>query len=303
MVINLSFIISTKNRLSFLKITLEKLIPTLQDDEEIIVVDGKSSDGSKEYLEKLYSEKKIHYFISEPDKNQANGWNKAMLMANGEIIKKVIDDDIICLNAIRICKDYMLKNLNVDVCISNDMSVKLGENVDKISFHSRIKQFQNWKVGKIKSFTSGDVHMLIRRTSLAYIGLYDASFTMIDWEYSLRMSYLRANIAYYTGYNALSISHEASISSNTNQKRLKHESKRACPMYEYAGDAAQISFWSKIKIFIGRNILSKFKMSKSVEKKTIFSNQEFINFYLNYQKFLDNYNSNNFGHFVFYKTK
>ena len=90
MTFDLSFIIATCNRLSFLKITLQKLIDELQPDEEIVVVDGNSTDGSKEYLQQLFNEGKIHQFISEPDKNQAHAWNKAMLMAQGIVIKKII---------------------------------------------------------------------------------------------------------------------------------------------------------------------------------------------------------------------
>src|SRR5258707_2805983 len=106
----LSFIISTKNRLTFLKILFAHLLPVLKPDEEIVVVDSKSTDGSAEYLQDLFSSKKIHQFTSEPDKNQAHGWNKALLMAKGTIIKKLIDDDVHNISAIRECRDFMLQN-------------------------------------------------------------------------------------------------------------------------------------------------------------------------------------------------
>jgi glycosyltransferase involved in cell wall biosynthesis len=85
---NLSYVIATRNRLPFLKITLGRLISNLQPSEEIVVVDGNSTDGAKEYLQQLFADGRIHQFISEPDHNQAHGWNKAMLMARGTIIKK-----------------------------------------------------------------------------------------------------------------------------------------------------------------------------------------------------------------------
>ena len=50
----LSYIIATRNRLPFLKITIEKIIDNIQPDEEIVVVDGNSTDGAKEYLNKLF---------------------------------------------------------------------------------------------------------------------------------------------------------------------------------------------------------------------------------------------------------
>jgi len=248
---NMSYIIATRNRLPFLKITLSRLIDQRLPDEEIVVVDGNSTDGSKEYLQGLLDEGKIHQFISERDKNQAHAWNKAMLMASGTIIKKIIDDDVFSYEAIRDCKNFMLQNPGVDVLISNDLASGLNDH-QNIQQCSRLTQFEKWKGGLMPSFTFGDVHMLIRRTSLAYIGLYSISFVMMDWEYSLRISYLKANIAYYTGYNALSVDHPQTISSLKDRMLIEEQGKKGCIFYEYAGDTAEISAWSKLKIGAGK---------------------------------------------------
>jgi hypothetical protein len=77
---------------------------------------------------------------------------------------------------------------------------------------------------------------------------------MMDWEYSLRISYLKANIAYYTGYNALSVAHSQTVSSLKNKKLIEEQGKRGCVFYEYAGDSAEISLWSKIKIQAGKRL-------------------------------------------------
>jgi len=225
----------------------------LQADEEIVVVDGNSTDGSKHYLQTLFNEGKIHQYISEPDKNQAHAWNKAMLMAKGDIIKKIIDDDVFCYKAIRECKNFMLQNPAIDVVISNDLGTSLHDykNIQKLS---RLPQFKKWEKGLSPSFTFGDVHLLIRRSSLAHIGLYNTAFVMMDWEYSLRISYLKANIAYYTGYNALSVGHPQTVSSLKNKKLTEEQGKRGCVFYEYEGDGAEIRPWSKIKIYAGKRL-------------------------------------------------
>lgn len=252
--ISLSYILTTRNRLPSLVITLEKLFQYILPDEEIIIIDSDSSDGTKNYLEKLFTEGKIHQYISEPDHNQAHGWNKAMLLARGTIIKKIIDDDVFCYKAIRECKMYMLANQNVDVVISNDLAVSIND-YKGIKKHSRLQQFEKWQKNLMPSFTFGDVHMLIRRSSLAYIGLYNTKFLLMDWEYSLRISYLRAKIVYYTGYNALSVYHPSTVSSTRNEKLVKQQGKRGSIFYEYKGDEAEISTWSKVKILIGKKIL------------------------------------------------
>jgi glycosyltransferase involved in cell wall biosynthesis len=289
MKIDLSYIIATRNRLPFLKITIEKLIDELHPDEEIVVVDGNSNDGTTAYLKQLFEKGKIHQFISEPDKNQAHAWNKAMLMAKGTIIKKIIDDDVFCYQAIRECKNYMLQNPDVDVMISNDLSTSLG-NYNNINKHSRLPQFEKWKKELKPSFTFGDVHMLIRKSSLAYIGLYNTEFVMMDWEYSLRISHLKANIAYYTGYNALSVGHPQTVSSLKNHKLIDEQGKRACVFYEYAGDRAEISLSSKTKIFIGK-LLYRVKAAEKIQAEP---DQDIASIYNYYYRYLLEINSEKF---------
>lgn len=278
----LSYIITTRNRLPFLKITLDKLIENIQPDEEILVIDSDSTDGTFDYLKTLYEKGKIHQFISEPDKNQAHGWNKAMLLARGILIKKIIDDDIFCYSAIRKCKDYMLANQKVDVIISNDLSSSLTKK-ELIEKHSRLDEFKDWKSAKTKSFTFGDIHMIIRKSALTYIGLYNTGFTMMDWEYALRISYLRANIAYYTGYNALSVSHDNTVSALKNLEQIKEQGKKAQFFYEYAGDSAKISTWSKIKIVLGKILLAKKTTSavNVIDENNLKATYQYLQEYLN----------------------
>ncbi len=248
---SLSYIISTKNRLSFLKILFDRLLPQIEADEEIVVVDAASTDGSREYLEELYAKGKIQRFVSEPDQNQAQGWNKALLMARGTIIKKLIDDDVYCFEAIRKCRDHMLENPAIDLCISHVLNSSLS-NPSQVDAASRLSQFEAWKSGLTKSFTFSDVSMLIRRSSLSFIGLYDTQFRMIDWEFALRASYLKAKIAYYTGFNALAVHTPGNVTSGTDDITRKKEEALGKLKYEYPGDAADINLYSKFKIWGGK---------------------------------------------------
>ena len=266
---NISYIFATRNRLPFLKLTLQRLLDELQGDEEIVVVDGNSTDGSKAYLQGLLEQGKIHQFVSENDKNQSHAWNKAMLLAKGDIIKKIIDDDVFCYTAIRKCKNYMLLHPEVDVLLSNDLSCELRE-YKNIDTHNRLPYFEEWNKKLVPSFTFGDVHMLIRRSSLSYIGLYYPAFVMMDWEYSLRISYLQANICYYTGFNALSVMHPQSVSALKDLNLIQEQGKRGEVFYEYKGDQAHISLWSRVKIFIGEQLYAaKMRATSSAEPPSV----------------------------------
>lgn len=296
--ISLSYIIATRNRLPFLKITLEKLLNELQADEEIVVVDGNSTDGAKDYLQQLFNDGKIHQFVSEPDHNQAHAWNKALLMAKGNIIKKIIDDDIYDYAAIRRCRDYMFNNLSVDIVISNCLTAHLLQ-PENIKEANRIAQYKRWKSFDFKSFTFSDVSILIRKNALSYIGLFDTQFTMMDWEYALRASWLRANIVYYTGYNALSVGTPGNVTSKTSAERLKTEGKIGMLKYEYAGDRSDISLYSELKIAVGRFLFHKrdrhfgdAKQLQTIDSKKI------KDVYTDLYQHLSNYNQSHQGDFI-----
>ncbi|MES2425760.1 MAG: glycosyltransferase [Bacteroidota bacterium] len=296
MKIELSYIIATYNRLAFLKITLEKLLAKLQPGEEIVIVDGNSTDGTKEYLQQLFEQRKIHQFLSEPDKNQAHAWNKAMLMAKGILIKKIIDDDVFDYQSIRKCKDHMLQHPLVDVVLSNDLSSLFNDH-KIIHPDTRIPEFEKWCKGLLPSFSFGDVHMLIRRSSLSYIGLYNTAYVMMDWEYALRISYLKANIVYYTGYNALSVAHPQTVTSSANKQLINLQGKRGAIFYEYDGDNSDMSYWSRLKIFIGK-IIYRSKSSTSLVNPNLTG---INNIYEHYYKAIAEINKNE--HFKFLNSR
>ena len=69
------------NEIQGLKETLQSIISQTYNDYELIVVDGGSNDGCKEYIETV---SRINKWISEPDKGIYNAMNKAIAMAHGE---------------------------------------------------------------------------------------------------------------------------------------------------------------------------------------------------------------------------
>jgi glycosyltransferase involved in cell wall biosynthesis len=300
--IQISWVIASRNRYERLKWNLEYLLAHINENEEIIVVDGNSDDETESYLTQLKNDGRIQTYIRGKDKNQAHAWNKGFLAAKGKYIKKMIDDDILDIISIRKCISKMNENPEADICISEDMSMDVY-NPNSIMRHSRYDAYTKWKNGEVPSFTFGDVHMIIRRSSLALIGLYDTSFIMMDYEYSLRISYLGSGILFYTGCNALSIISNETITANASRKQLMKEGSRANAMYEYAGDRANISQWSKIKIFIGkkRDRILKIKHVNQKENKALSSTTEIQNLYNNALARLMQENNLHNGKFYFHK--
>ena len=240
---------------------------------------------------------KIHQYKSEPDRNQAEAWNKGLLMARGTIIKKIIDDDVHDFKAIRICCDFMLLHPEIDVCISDTLECAL-QSPEQITQASRLPWFLNWKAGKVPSFTFGDVYLLVRRSSLGFIGLYDTQFKMIDWEYSLRISFLCAKIAYYTGFNSLSVATPGNVTSTATKKQLQYEEAIGKLKYNYAGDGSDISFYSRIKIAVGTLLAKSKSYKKSPAPNSAIYPAGLEKTYATFYKKLSDYNADYKGSFI-----
>lgn len=200
----LSYVLTTFNKVEYLRVTLPLLVAACQSDEEIVIVDGGSTDGTKEYLGRLKEEGKIHQFISEKDFGESHGTNKAMLMARGELIKIITDDDVYHYPAIGRCRAFMLNHPKVDVLGFDGFGFSRALPKSTFLPSQYINGYRDW-VSTKKPFLFCGLSLMIRRKSLAYMGLFNPLFKIIDMEYSMRVSSLKAGIAYYTGLGFVNI--------------------------------------------------------------------------------------------------
>ena len=149
----LSYIIATKNKLPYLKMGLEKLIANKKPDEEILVADGASTDGTKEYLERLRRDGKIEDFISEPDYGLAHALNKLVLRSNGELLKYLSDDDVF---------DYKTRRAMTPAAIKGETKNDEGNYFRQLVFYKMLSQndfySRNKKLQTSLVFVSPDDH-------------------------------------------------------------------------------------------------------------------------------------------------
>lgn len=219
----LSYILVTRNKLPYLKVALADLLAHKQRGEEIVVVDGDSTDGSREYLQELFVRGDIDKFISEPDRCIGHGSNKGILMAKGELLKTLTDDDILYYDHIQKCKAFMFEHPEIDVIGMNGMT-------DDGKEYHREEDFLLWKTTPYHPFMFFELGMMMRRSSIPLIGLFDTSFTFCDAEYTIRLTAGKARIGWYTGIAWKHVSNRSST--NINQRELwRKESARLRWMY------------------------------------------------------------------------
>jgi len=209
---------------------LEKLVADLQPDEEIVVADGGSKDGTPEYLQHLLETGQIQQFVSERDKGESHGLNKCMFLAQGEIIKCISDDDAFCYSAIRKAAVFMHEHPEVDVVLGYNVAAQ----IDDLSF-VRVKEdpardYQRWFETQ-EPFQMIGLPMLVRRSSLPLIGLFSTGVVMVDLEFIYRISSLKVNIAWCSAVLSAHVSHPEGNFNRMSQQSRDEEYNRIAAYY------------------------------------------------------------------------
>jgi glycosyltransferase involved in cell wall biosynthesis len=101
----LSICIATYNRANFIGETLESIIPQLDDDVEILVVDGASTDNTEDVLcQYTRTESRIRYVRLFSKGGVDQDYDKSVQIARGEYCWLFTDDDVLRPGAIRAVK-------------------------------------------------------------------------------------------------------------------------------------------------------------------------------------------------------
>ena len=264
--ITLSYVLTTFNKLSFLEVVLDELIQNRKADEEIIVIDGGSNDGTPEYLNSLKTKGDIDFYLSEKDKGESHGFNKGFLLAKGRLIKVVTDDDAFFHPVIQKCKEYMLLSPGIDIMAGN-MGNIIIEDLNSLywSFSSQ-DDFKLWKDGLLKNFFFNGTCLMIRKSSLNLTGLFSTSSLLADMEFTLRVTGV-ANIAWCTGLISTRILNPESNNLKFAEK-ARIEDEKLCRFYDYKH--AHIRKQEELK---KRSVYRKLRSSISNVKASIFRNR------------------------------
>jgi len=136
--IKLSICISTLNRAGYIKQTLDTIVPQLNENVELIIVDGGSSDNTKDIVEKYINQNTcVKYFQEIINSGFDIDYDKAIKYSQGEFCWLMTDDDLLELNAVNKVLSKIKKNIDLIIVnskvMNTDFSIVLSERQLKIT--------------------------------------------------------------------------------------------------------------------------------------------------------------------------
>lgn len=176
----ISIIIATFNAGRTLQNCLDCIREQKDDDIELLIIDGGSSDLTGEIISR--NKDIVDFYISEPDKGLYHAWNKGISKARGEWILFLGADDFLLPFALDKYRSFLDKNILICEYISA-RAYYVDENDKLIKI---IGEKWNWNTFKNR-MTVSHVASLHKRSLFDEIGLFNLDFKICaDYEFLMR---------------------------------------------------------------------------------------------------------------------
>jgi glycosyltransferase involved in cell wall biosynthesis len=106
--VKISIITPSLNQAAFLEETLRSVLGQCYPSLESIVIDGGSTDGSVDIINRYQHE--LAYWLSEPDRGQSDAINKGLRRATGDVVTFLNSDDLYLPGAFAAVAEHFQKN-------------------------------------------------------------------------------------------------------------------------------------------------------------------------------------------------
>ena len=117
----LSVITPSYNQAAYLKQTMDSVLSQDIPGMEYVVIDGGSTDGSKELIRSY--EDRLTGWVSEKDRGQADAVNKGAAATHGEVIGWLNSDDLFLPGAVKKALDFLTEHPDADAVYGDVLSI------------------------------------------------------------------------------------------------------------------------------------------------------------------------------------
>lgn len=165
----ISIVTPSFNQAKFLESSILSVLNQGYQNLEYIIVDGGSTDGSLEIIQKY--ENRLAWWVSEKDKGQADAFNKGLSHAGGKYLGWLNSDDLYIENAISEAVDLLESN--------TDLAFVYGDvqSINQVGAITNIMRYGDWELLDLMRFNIiGQPGVFMRRDLVESVGGLDTSF-------------------------------------------------------------------------------------------------------------------------------
>jgi len=221
---SISIITPSFNQGYYLEQTLVSVLSQGYPGLEYLVVDGDSTDGSLEIIQRYTS--RLAWWVSEPDNGQAEAINKGLQRASGELVAWLNSDDYYLPGALRKVAEVFAAHPETGLVFGDVLAV------DDQGKALNLLRYGDWGLADLMAFRIiGQPSIFMRHNLLEKAGLLDTSFHyLLDHQLWLRLAQL-AGMTY--------------LPETLSAARFHSESKNVSHASEFSQEVYLILDWMK----------------------------------------------------------
>lgn len=177
-----SIVTPSFNQAPFLEQAIRSVLEQDYPRLEYLIVDGGSTDGSVEIIRRHAD--RLAWWVSEPDRGQAEAVNKGLARARGEIVAWLNSDDFYLPGALNEAVQAFRQNPQAGLVYGDVLAV------DEAGRALNLLRYGNWGVAGLMEFRIiGQPAVFLRRAALDQAGLLDPSYhCLLDHHLWLRVA-------------------------------------------------------------------------------------------------------------------
>jgi glycosyltransferase involved in cell wall biosynthesis len=239
----ISIVTPTYNQGQYIEETIQSVLNQNYPNLEYIIIDGGSTDGTVELIKKY--EKHLKYWVSEPDKGQANAINKGLKWCTGEIFNWLNSDDYLAPGALhaigKAFEDPKVAAVAGQTIYFEDGNFQAPEQLANLE----AKKLIRWDKGVV--FIQPG--LWTRRTHfIDCMGVDEQFHYAFDWDLIIRYLYLFPEVKYISEELVFFRLHDASKTVSSIEKFHKEEAL----ILDKIGNTQE--FKGLYKTAVGRNV-------------------------------------------------
>lgn len=202
----ISIVTPSYNQGQFIEETILSILNQNYPNLEYIIIDGGSTDNTVDVIKKY--ESKITFWVSEPDKGQADAINKGLKYCTGDIFNWINSDDLLAPDALfEIATEFYSTEYDVLAgAVLNDFDNSFG--VKHIGQNKNLTLLTILKI-KTSDFYYHQPGVWLKRGNMEELPVINSTLHYyFDWDYMLKylskfpsISYVNKTLVYFRAHN------------------------------------------------------------------------------------------------------